>query len=441
MTPARLKQIRQLLWVYFWLLIFEGALRKWLLPGLSTPLLLVRDPVALLALIWGWPLLQQRPWRGWLQPLLWIGPIALLLAITTGHRDIPTALFGARILLLQLPLIFLFPAVFNRADVIRVAWLMLWLCIPMALLIATQSTLPQTHILNVGPGGTGTAVFDGIGERFRPPGTFTFITGVASFFTLAAASLFVVLYAAPIRQRGRLFCLVAGIALVVAIPVSISRSLLAGYLVVATSTVAALTLSRTPIVRLVSGLVALALAVGVATSVPAFQNSTDAFVARWEAASTVDREQEGDVGVAIDQFQNRILPGFIGPLNRLNTIPITGYGIGIGTNFGAQRLTGGSRFLVGEGAWEVSLAELGVILGLAFLAWRTALAIWILRMALRVARQGNRLPLILAGASCLDVFGGQISQPTGLGFVVLSAGLTLAACNPGPVLAAPRPAA
>lgn len=74
MTPLQVKRLRQLFWLYFWLLIFEGALRKWLLPGLSNVLLLVRDPVALLGLMWGWPLLQQRPWRAWLQPLLWITP-------------------------------------------------------------------------------------------------------------------------------------------------------------------------------------------------------------------------------------------------------------------------------------------------------------------------------------------------------------------------------
>lgn len=434
MTPARFQQLRQLLWLYFWLLIFEGALRKWLLPGFSNPLLLVRDPLALLAVIAGWPLLQQQPWRAWLQPLLWIAPLAFLLAITVGHGDIPTALFGTRILVLQLPLIFVFASVFNRADVIRFAWVLLWLSIPMAMLLATQSNLPETHFLNVGPGGAGTAVFDGAGGRFRPPGTFTFITGVASFFTLATSAFFIVLYSAPIRQRGRLFCTVAGIALVVAVPVSISRSLLAGYLLVLTATIAALLLTRTPISRLVSGLVALALAVGVATSIPAFQDTSTAFLVRWELASTLDRQQAGDVGIAIDQIQNRVLPGFTEPLSKLDVVPFTGYGIGIGTNVGAERIVGGRTFLAGEGAWESTLGELGLPLGLAFLVWRAALATWILRMAVRAARQGNRLPLILTGASFLDVLSGQISQPTGLGFIVISAGLTLAACNPGSVM-------
>src|ERR1700731_2910306 len=40
-------RIRQLIWVYFWLLLLEGALRKWIVPQLSNPLLIVRDPVAI----------------------------------------------------------------------------------------------------------------------------------------------------------------------------------------------------------------------------------------------------------------------------------------------------------------------------------------------------------------------------------------------------------
>ena len=46
--------------------------------------------------------------------------------------------------------------------------------------------------------------------------------------------------------------------------------------------------------------------------------------------------------------------------------------------------------------------------------------------------RGNRLPLILIGASFLEVLSGQLAQPTGLGFLVVTAGLTLAAFNGSP---------
>jgi hypothetical protein len=275
-------------------------------------------------------------------------------------------------------------------------------------------------------------VFDGAGGRFRPPGTFTFITGVASFFALAAASLFGILYSTSLRNRGRIFCIGAGIALMVALPVSISRDLLAGYLTVVGATIVALIQSRAPAGRLLSGFLAILFAIGLATTVPAFQETSGAFIARWESAAKADREEVSDINIASQQFESRVLGEFTRPLSKLDEISFTGYGIGAGTNVGAQRLTGGLTFLVGEGSWDASLGELGLPLGLAFLFWRTCLAIWIVQMALRAARRGNRLPMIFAGAAFLDVLVGQVSQPTGLGFVVLSGGLCLAACNPGP---------
>jgi len=429
MNPAKLQRIRRLLWLYFWLLIFEGALRKWILPGLSSPLLLVRDPVALLALWWGWPLLRQQPWRQWLQPLLAIGFLAFLLAITTGHGDIPTAAYGARILVLQLPLIFLFAAAFDRNDVISFAWVLAWLSIPMTVLLVAQSNLPSSHILNVAPGGEGTAVFAGALDRFRPPGIFSFVSSVSNFYTLAASALFILLYGTTKKQRSLLFVLLVCVALVVALPVSISRSLLFGYLQVLAALITALALSRSSLGLLVSGLLALLLAIGIATTIPAFQATSNAFVARWEGAAAAESRGDERLGGALGVFQTRVLSGFTAPLSGLDSLPFWGYGIGMGTNIGAQRLSGELAFLLGEGGWEVSFGELGLPLGLVFLLWRLCLGIWILRLALRAAAQGNLLPLILAGSSLLIVIIGQLSQPTNLGFIVVSAGLTLAACN------------
>ena len=37
--------LKKLIWLYFLFLLFEGALRKWFLPGLSQGLLIIRDPI------------------------------------------------------------------------------------------------------------------------------------------------------------------------------------------------------------------------------------------------------------------------------------------------------------------------------------------------------------------------------------------------------------
>jgi hypothetical protein len=39
--------IRNLIWLYIILWLVEGGLRRWFLPGLASPLLLVRDPLVI----------------------------------------------------------------------------------------------------------------------------------------------------------------------------------------------------------------------------------------------------------------------------------------------------------------------------------------------------------------------------------------------------------
>jgi hypothetical protein len=94
MRSSSRRRLRQLIWLYFWLLIFEGALRKWVFPGLSNILLLVRDPIALSAVFLGWPLLQQKRWQIWLLPLFVIGILGTILAITVGHGDLMSFCFS-----------------------------------------------------------------------------------------------------------------------------------------------------------------------------------------------------------------------------------------------------------------------------------------------------------------------------------------------------------
>jgi hypothetical protein len=429
MTPTRRKRLRQLLWLYFWLLIFEGALRRWLLPGLSNPLLLVRDPVALLALWWGWPLLRQKRWRVWLLALLGIGLLAFVLAITAGHGDIFVAAFGARILLLHFPLIFLYAALFDRNDVIQFAWILAWISIPMTFLIMAQSNLPSNHFLNVAPGGEGTAVFSGALGRFRPPGVFSFINGVSTFYTLAASALFLIFYGVHLNKLGKMFCLVVAIFLMVALPVSISRSLLAGYIQVVAALVVALLLSRSRLIPVLSGFMVLFLAGSIAVTIPAFQETSGAFLQRWENAASSESPDDDRLGGAVGVFDSRVIPIFTRPFEQFHAIPILGYGVGMGTQVAANRLTGSSGFQLGESSWDSSVAELGILLGPAFLTWRSLFSFWILRLGLLNAKRGNILPLILLGSSFLPALIGQLGQPTGLGFLVVSAGLTLAACN------------
>jgi hypothetical protein len=108
-TAARLHDspaIKYLLWVFLALLIGEGALRKWVLPGLATPLLLVRDPI--LICIYALAIAQ----RGFpSHPLVTLsqilGIVTLVLSPLAEVFDPRIAVYGWRTNFLYIPLIFL----------------------------------------------------------------------------------------------------------------------------------------------------------------------------------------------------------------------------------------------------------------------------------------------------------------------------------------------
>ena len=44
---------KNIIYIFLFLLLFEGAIRKWIFPSLATPLLIIRDPFAILLVIQG----------------------------------------------------------------------------------------------------------------------------------------------------------------------------------------------------------------------------------------------------------------------------------------------------------------------------------------------------------------------------------------------------
>src|SRR4051812_34279910 len=112
------KLLKAGVWAYFLLLIFEGALRKWLLPFFATPLLIVRDPIALWVIVTAFNkgILKTNTY---INVILIIGIASFLTAIFFGHGNVAVALFGLRILAIHFPFMFAVGALFTEEDVIK----------------------------------------------------------------------------------------------------------------------------------------------------------------------------------------------------------------------------------------------------------------------------------------------------------------------------------
>src|SRR5438034_9945711 len=111
-NSATLQNIRRLIHLYLILLIIEGALRKWIVPQFSNPLLLVRDPVVLVIylLVWRAHIFPRNAFVSSLATigiLSWIVSIFVLDPYVPLSRILLVTAYRLRSNFLHLPLIFI----------------------------------------------------------------------------------------------------------------------------------------------------------------------------------------------------------------------------------------------------------------------------------------------------------------------------------------------
>lgn len=408
------------IWLYFWLLLFEGALRKWVLPDLSAPLLIVRDPIAIWLLLYAY---QKNRFKinAYIGIACAVTTISVVTTLLLGHGNFFVALYGARIFLVHFPLMFLIGTVFTQADVIKMGKAMLWVSIPMTVLMGFQFYSPQSAWVNRGVGGdTAGAGFFGVNGYFRPPGTFSFIIGLAAYYSMTAAYIFY-FWIGGTKQVSRVLLLLATGCLLAAIPFSISRTLL---FAAGLSGVFALLI---PLVRpgylprVAGAVVGGAVLMYVLIQLGVFSASLDAMTTRFDQASSI----EG--GVVKGTVGNRVVGGFLQPFIESGNFPFWGVGIGMGTNAGAQMLTGKAQFMVSEAEWGRLTGEMGLVLGLILIFIRVSIVWRLTTVSFRQIKLNNFLPWLLLSFAFINILQGQWAQPTMLGFSTLSGGLVIAA--------------
>ncbi|HEY4326577.1 MAG TPA: hypothetical protein VGN20_21510 [Mucilaginibacter sp.] len=413
-----LRLLKYGIWAYFLLLIFEGALRKWFLPGLATPLLVIRDPIALWLIIKSY----QRgllPSNVYLNGMIIIGAVGFFTAMLIGHGNFIVALYGARILFLHFPLIFVIGSVFDREDILKMGKATLYIAIPMVLLLSVQFRSPQSAWVNRGLAGDLSGAGFGVnGDYFRPPATFSFTNGTALFFGWVAPFL---LYFWLNQKKIKTWVLIAAsLALLASIPFSISRTLFFEVCITIFFAVMASTTKPENFGRVVLALIVGIVSLAILSQTSYFQVATNAFVTRFTTAN----ESEGGLvkGVIGDRFLGGLISAFADNPHQ----PFFGMGIGMGTNVGSQLLVGDRTFLIAELEWGRTIGELGPLMGISLIVIRMALAIRIALACFAKLITGDLLPWLLLSYGFVNIAQGQWAQPTSLGFCVMIGGLMLA---------------
>ncbi len=418
---SSLLSLKRGIWIYFFLLIFEGALRKWFLPFLSGPLLIVRDPIA----VW---LLYNAYRKGFFKPNMYISIAWTLMIIsfyTTlffGHGDILVALFGFRIFFLQFPVIFLIGSLFNKEDVNQLGKALLWIHIGMTILVAIQFYSPQTAWVNRGIGGDlDGSGFSGGGGYFRVPGTFSFTNGLSMFYGLVGVFVFY-FWLDETTNISKWLLIIASFCLLAAIPLSISRSVF--FQVIVTGIFSVFTTAKRPKAfwRIIGTFLTGILLFYLLSMMTFFQTAVSAFTERFTRAS----ETEGGLeGTLIERY----LGGSFSALTQQANIDFWGAGLGMGTNVGASLLIGKRAFLISEGEWGRIIGEMGFFLGVIIIILRFVLVMNMFKKTWNAISKGNYLPWLLFSFGGPLVLFGSLAQPTALGFSVFAGGLLLSSLN------------
>lgn len=426
MRQEQIDYYKKWIWAYILLFIFEGALRKWIFPGLAGPLLLVREPIVLYLFFKCYK--SNLIGIGEAKGLMIVGTICLFTALIFGHHNIIIALYGWRIYFFHFPFIVIAARLLNWEDVVKIGKVLLYISIPMTILIIMQFYQPQSAWVNRGVGGDisgsgfgGTMINDI--AYFRPPGTFSFTSGYTAFQNIVCSFVFYFLITnktLPKKiQINQWVLYIIILCYILSIPYSISRSL--AMMTALTTFFAVLSLSKTKtFISLLLGIIAIIIIIFIANKLNLFGDSINAFTQRFGEASKTEGGLEGTIG-------NRYILGFLNSL--FMDVPIFGYGIGIGTNAGAS-LIHGDMFSIfnAESGFGLIIGECGLFLGLIIIILRFK---WTIRLVFKgwKQRKNNILPILLMPNLIVLLSMGSVGAVPSLGALVLTSFLYIASLN------------
>ena len=408
--------IKKLIWAYFFLLLFEGALRKWFLPGLSQGLLIIRDPIA----IWIYYLCYAKgifPLNNkYLQKCFQWVMLAVVLSFLVNGTHPFTIAYGARTNLLHFPLIFIMARVLSLQDVIKFGKAFLLLALPMTWVVAQQFQADAKDIMNVAAGGTGTQL-ETSGGKVRASGTFTFVSGIVFYYCFTVAFI---IYGLLIKGSFPKWMIYFGTsATLLAMVTAGSRAVIAESLQVV-GCIAFLAYYRpSEFGKIATSVFAFStLALILYSQIDLFKEGLNFLSLRFEEAANVE-------GNPVEAYFNRYYEMITAPYYyNMWTDLLGNSGLGGATRAG-NAIVGG--YGGAENSWSRPIIENGLLIGGLFIIWRIWITKDLLITCIQAVKRGSYLAIFLFGAAGPILLFGLLGQPTNLGFAAFGSGLCLAA--------------
>ncbi|WP_367027024.1 hypothetical protein ABZN20_05445 [Methylococcus sp. ANG] len=402
----------RLIFLIYWLLILEGALRKWGFPELKNLFFFIRIPIALVLY---WLAISRKQWPKAYWPLcsayafasiaLSLIPFQVLLG-GYDSRYLLIAGYGWINYFFYIPMAFIIMEQFEAGDLRRFIRHSFWMALASVPLVILQFESSPTDVINLGSGLDESTQFQNLGSAMgyvRPTGFFSSTLGQSDFVaSIAALALSAWLMPRRDRATGAFLFFFGMLAVLIMTAFSQSRTLFFMEGLILLSGVAAGIVSQRRQVIINSGVIPAVVLIMLFTLWPLFfQTTYEVFMERWIMA------QENEVSKFEFGVFGRAFREFYGFIDYLGDAPLVGYLLGIGGNAAwqldwvvfpssAYSWTGYGGW--GEDAWSRHIIELGPLLGLMFIIYRIAVTVWLWLLAVRGTRDsGNPLPMLLFG--------------------------------------------
>jgi hypothetical protein len=417
----RITPLKRLFWLYFLLLIFEGSLRKWVLPQFSAPLLIVRDPVAIIIILQA---LRTNKW-----PRRWTSVIGVLtvlllglfiLQIIAGGNPVIVGLYGLRSYLLPFPLIFIMGENLDEEDLGKLGACTLWLLLPMTLLVVAQYLAPGSSPLNNGAyeGGSQIAY---AGAHVRASGTFSFVIGESHFATLAGAFIF---YGLVKEGFAKTWMLWAGaFALMLSVPMTGSRTLVFQLTAIIVCVGLGAIMGVSQFGKALRVILPLVIVAFLVSFFPVFSDASKDMTDRLVGSAGV--EGGGSEGQTL--YKRTAQPAITSIEDAVSGNNWLGIGIGRGAVAVQVFLHGSNEAVAGEDETSREMVEMGPVAGILFVLFKLFFAATMFGRALARAREHEPLALLLVPLALATFFFGVPEQPTIQGFLVVSMAFCIAA--------------
>jgi hypothetical protein len=382
--------------------IFYGAFRKWVFPGLSSVIYFAPDVIIAWVYYYAfkhklYPMLSLDKLFYFIFFLLLI--VATIQAYLLDNLIIP--LFGFRNYCFILPLVVLIYTYLTEEYLKKIALYFCIIAVPTAILVYVQSVSSVDSFINRSVGeGTNQKIFVVVDGVARTTGFFSFNTG-HSLFTFTAMGLFVYLVFSGKSILKTWSILIISISLIICVVVSGSRSNYfvsgAGLLVFVLSQLTTLKYRKSFMSITLSIFILIA---GYFFATYFLKNNIDNINRRFETADNVSDRLFGQLK----------LEGFTQPLT--HNLPVLGYGIGIASPGATAGLGQALPIKFGyEVEWARFFVEVGVFVGLLLIFFRIFLTYYMIRDSIHAfILSQNPGTLVLCSMFFFSLMIGQVSM-------------------------------